>query len=497
MSTGQSKYDALLNPCYQIDWQNSASGKRVAATKRRVRWRFGFSNREAIAKGLTGIECRGEEHEVTLVWSLTSGKRLVIADGREVHFSHGNRLDSKFETSWTMQGGHILKLIAHAAPPLYVPPGFKQFDLLLDGCSYFSMPRIFELGTPRANKFAIVPKKNSNPKAYTNYSLPPNVVSPSHSQRSADERRSSRSSSAGSNDFAQPPSPRDKAEPMDLLSDPTGGQDYLDTTAPQNTQSVDTFAPVEATTQPPSYQAVSNQILTQYGPPQTSAYPALANESHTYYAPQPQQQTYQPQQNHAYYTPQQTYQQHGYQQQPVYHQQPQYAQNAAVVSPDSSMRDEDPGQEVGREQPPSPVALTMEPLSIEEMEARRQPPMSEMERAMKSLVNLEDISETLKTPEQRKVEESKKKNRPNRSEPLPPTAPEWHLGLNPKLGEIKEYAPAKSAPKKEIMRTHAFDPAAAAAGMMVVYGATSVQQQQQYQYYGHHSQQQPVYASYY
>lgn len=113
----------------------------------------------------------------------------------------------------------------------------------------------------------------------------------------------------------------------------------------------------------------------------------------------------------------------------------------------------------------------MEPLTVEELEAREQPELSEMERAVQSLVNLEDITQVNKTPEQIKSERAKPKE--PKSMPMPPTKPDWHLGLSPAIGDVQKYKPAK--PYKEIMRTHVFDPAAAQAGMMVVYGATTVQ----------------------
>eukprot|EP00814_Leptocylindrus_danicus_P001131 CAMPEP_0116029254 /NCGR_PEP_ID=MMETSP0321-20121206/16030_1 /TAXON_ID=163516 /ORGANISM="Leptocylindrus danicus var. danicus, Strain B650" /LENGTH=525 /DNA_ID=CAMNT_0003503595 /DNA_START=21 /DNA_END=1598 /DNA_ORIENTATION=- len=131
-------------PVYQIDFSAVAAGKRVASTKRRVRWRFGFANAAALEAGKTGMECRGEEHDITLVWSITSGKRLVLADGHEVHFS--NNRSSIFEFSWTMKGNHVLKVIAHASPPLSEKPGFRQYDFFINGQSFFSMPKMYRLG---------------------------------------------------------------------------------------------------------------------------------------------------------------------------------------------------------------------------------------------------------------------------------------------------------------------------------------------------------------
>ena len=72
---------------YQIDCQTTKKGKMFAGTKRRICWKFGFSNSEATEQGFSGNDCRGEEHEVVFVWSLTSGKKFVLADGHEVHWS--------------------------------------------------------------------------------------------------------------------------------------------------------------------------------------------------------------------------------------------------------------------------------------------------------------------------------------------------------------------------------------------------------------------------
>ena len=106
--------------------------------------RFGFANADALAQGKTGMECRGEEHDITLVWSITSGKRLILADGHEVHYS--NSRSANFDFSWTMKGGHVLKMVAFASPPLSEKPGFRQYDLFVDGQSFFNFPKMFRIG---------------------------------------------------------------------------------------------------------------------------------------------------------------------------------------------------------------------------------------------------------------------------------------------------------------------------------------------------------------
>lgn len=131
-------------PLYAIDFTAVACGKRIANTKRRVRWRFGFANPDALASGETGTACRGEEHDVTLVWSVTSGKRLILADGQEVHYS--NSRSAVIDFSWTMRGNHVLKVVAHATAPMSVDQGFRQYDFFVDGRSFFSFPKVYRLG---------------------------------------------------------------------------------------------------------------------------------------------------------------------------------------------------------------------------------------------------------------------------------------------------------------------------------------------------------------
>jgi len=137
-----SKWSARF-PVYQIDFSAVACGKNVASTKRRIRWRFGYSNREALDTGETGTACRGEEHEISLVWSLTSGKRLIMANGNEVHYS--TNISNMFEYTWTMKGNHVIKLVAHAAQ-LTGNTNFRQYNIFVDGLSFFDMPKVFELG---------------------------------------------------------------------------------------------------------------------------------------------------------------------------------------------------------------------------------------------------------------------------------------------------------------------------------------------------------------
>ena len=66
MSKAPSRKLSVRFPVYQIDFSAVACGKNVASSKRRIRWRFGFSNKEALDSGETGTACRGEERELCI-----------------------------------------------------------------------------------------------------------------------------------------------------------------------------------------------------------------------------------------------------------------------------------------------------------------------------------------------------------------------------------------------------------------------------------------------
>jgi len=487
-----SKFDMRTNPVYQVDWMNEASGKRLSASKRKIRFRFGFSDIAALQAGATGPACRGEEHEVLLVWSLTSGKKLVTMDGEEVHFSSSGKItENRFETSWSL-GCHTVKIIAHAAPPLFHTPGFKQVDLLIDGLSFFGFTKIFELGTKRGtNSKSMVVRGEESDAAYSNYSLPPSYYQQQSSStassfaqrpslethRISDSDLSSETSSARIEEESTSRAPA--AMVVDILSSPNSSseQDFFES-GPSETSflsaQADEFTPQIVEPEPQSFSMISNQILSAYAPaPANPSMLALANESHTYgyEAPAP---VYTQSQYYNEEPPEQNY----------YQQPPQQQYAPAAVDSNSHPAPVTPF--------PHPVTPTMEPLSIGEMEEREAPQeLSPLEKAVRSLVHLDDITETVETPEQRKFRQQKMEQQPVHSKPLPPTEANWKLGLQPRLGDIKQTAPPKATPTKEIMRTHAFDPAAVQAGMMVVYGAAEEhpgfgyhhQHQQQEQYY--------------
>mmetsp|Transcript_17745 Transcript_17745/g.26474 ORF Transcript_17745/g.26474 Transcript_17745/m.26474 type:complete len:486 (-) Transcript_17745:2020-3477(-) len=151
------------NMLYQIDCCNAASGKTVCMTKRRVRWRFGTTNQDALEHGAVGVDCRGCESDILFSWSITSGKRMIVHDHKEVHYSQGKRAEGKFSFIWSA-GGRMFTLVAYAAPPVQKTHRMcgKQFELLIDNIAFDSLPRIYELGmgmknpSPRVGNSAMI-----------------------------------------------------------------------------------------------------------------------------------------------------------------------------------------------------------------------------------------------------------------------------------------------------------------------------------------------------
>ena len=45
-----------------------------------------------------------------------------------------------------MRGNHVLKVVAHASPPISATPGFRQYDFFVDGQSFFTFPKVYRLG---------------------------------------------------------------------------------------------------------------------------------------------------------------------------------------------------------------------------------------------------------------------------------------------------------------------------------------------------------------
>ena len=132
---------------YQIDHKVIGAGKTLGISKKRITFKFGFANRDALSEGLTGAACRGSEHEVVLVLSLASGKRHVLLDGREVHFSQAEKMSNRgFDFPFSIRipsvGAVQARLLTDSQP------GSQPYNFYINGMSYFHFSKIYELGTP-------------------------------------------------------------------------------------------------------------------------------------------------------------------------------------------------------------------------------------------------------------------------------------------------------------------------------------------------------------
>ena len=146
-----------MTRAYAIDFVSDAAGKHIKSSKYRILFRFGFSpNQYPVLE---------HEHVVTLSWSPVSGKAVLAADGQDVHMSNHfqtatakqrrsglisspksmpHKKQSKFQHNWdlvstdTEEHSHSLEIVACSHQQL---KHRRQFDLLIDGVSYFDLPR--------------------------------------------------------------------------------------------------------------------------------------------------------------------------------------------------------------------------------------------------------------------------------------------------------------------------------------------------------------------
>jgi len=467
------------NLLYQIDFIASTKGKRLSVTKRHISFRFGFADVNAISNGARGMNCRGEEHEVTLTWSLTSGKRTVKFNNTEVHFSTGKR-EMKFDCSFPIQGNHIIKLVAHAAPAVISPTNrFRQFELFHDGLSFFDMPQIFELGGTGQDAVG----NENNAYMQGTYGYPSNVpVLKNLVQNNAHQYSTSdanfvegipanteqlsrhavgtaihpyeaaftneqtltapNSFEYGSQSFTQPP--------------PTQPPNYaMDTSLYTSITPVNEYAP--AIPPPPTYQDRTNQFMNTCEQPSFSqSIITVERESliESEYSPLSEDQN-----DFAQLTPS-NYNSNA----------PAFSFTPPRESAVSSITTPDHTENVIALQdsivPNVDSPKYTEKLSMNSLQGElRNSPQSvrrldELSHAMQNLVNFDDICGPSKSPTKlTMMNEEKSKRHPNTSKGLPPMAAAWNLGTQASLADIKASTTSREAPVKEVMRQTTFNQA--------------------------------------
>lgn len=179
---------------YQVDFSVESKGRHIDSTKRKIAWKFGFAHPPAVFPHLfdanenhiddnngdsggaivpaadpkRGVECRGREHEIVLTWSILTGKAHIYVDSREIYRhepvedSIFNPFSASFHRGFNLpnpkfNGRHRIDIRCYARTPMGAKNmvvddrggKFRQYDLNVDGLSYFTMPPVFELGTER------------------------------------------------------------------------------------------------------------------------------------------------------------------------------------------------------------------------------------------------------------------------------------------------------------------------------------------------------------
>ena len=173
---------------YQIDFQVDNKGRHLDSTKRKIVWKFGFAHPPTVFPHLydkdenymgenapdecaphrKGAECRGREHEIILVWSILTNKAHIYVNSKEIF-----RMDSPYEDYINLNpftgsfrrgfnlpnakynGNHRVDIRCYARTPIGAKDmivddaggKFRQYELTIDGLSFFSMPKLYELGT--------------------------------------------------------------------------------------------------------------------------------------------------------------------------------------------------------------------------------------------------------------------------------------------------------------------------------------------------------------
>jgi hypothetical protein len=485
-----SKYDSLRNPVYQIDYSNEAIGKYIASSKRLIRWSFGFSNSTAITKGKTGVACRGEEHDVVILWSVATGKCRIMYDNKEVYTSIRSgcqKFEWKVETMWNVQGTtHMLKVIANVVPSFSshnrADAKVKQYDLQLDGMSFFDMPKIYELGftkqlTPSEKDSydsstppkTLLPSMNDSRLSINQQPGMPNTTHTSSSRTTIKE-------SVRMNETKASPILADrslenvtdiviKQPEIDLLDLSASSHPVLTNVAKQSNpcnefRNLSSSRPV-----PQMSEQLSPNIITLKQPPS----PASTITSYS-----KEQQILQDQNQPEYVT----VPSHFVQAAPWVEQTSKQGANNETKLPT-----EFHGVRAMTTAQPTLMYQTMQPysfqpttplLSIQQVDSRDDSPCVEIHRAIQTLVNLDDISESMETPQQRlyqQMKQSQKEVNNSKSVPLPPKNPQRFVGTQPTLSMIAQSTISiTTSSTKEVMRSPFLPQFGGTQDMMVVYG---------------------------
>jgi len=487
--------------------------------------RFGYPNKQALDEGRTGNDCRGEEHEVTVVWSIASGKRQITMDGHEVHFTTART--GIVEHSWSSKGNHILKVVCHASPPLSPTPGFRQYELFIDGQSFFRMPRMYEIGikgvadSPRDGVESggenygggDYGRNGGNYGRDSGYSSRPRAPATRNQEEEDLQRAISASLKESQQHLNRAPAPpvAAPAPTMDLFASPAppptpiaDDRSYLsyNTVPTQVGHHQQPYAAAPYPGAPPPPQPYGQPVASapaqgMLALPSTQPMPPAPMPAPP--APMPAAQPMPP----VYGSPPPIATQPSFGGTPQQFAPPPAVPTANLFGPpaDDPFAPKPPSQqditnEILKSYSMSPTSAVPPPAAPEAApaEAAEQPGanlsmtgglmltneadeanLSELEKAMRKLVNVEHIDE----PAEEKVkltmkakEETEFKKAMHKSRPIPPAAHRM-VGSGATLSQIGAVKPKVTSPKEGIMSRPPWDPNAAAQGMLVIRDATS------------------------
>ena len=209
---------------YAVDFHTATTGKHISVTKRHARWRFGFAHIPSLLAHKTGVQCRGMELDIHVIWSITSGKFLLYVNSFPIFqgstaaaaaasFGGGSNgglggggsgggvgvgaARSKLEHSLTLPesvfpGGHLVHIVAWALPSA-APKGHAQFSMTFDGQDYQDFFKLFQLGPTVLQQYQHVLDRvlfhSSNTTTNSKTRAPPSISTHTRSTRLEPSKR--------------------------------------------------------------------------------------------------------------------------------------------------------------------------------------------------------------------------------------------------------------------------------------------------------------------
>lgn len=108
---------------------------------------FGLTDLDAVREGRIGRECRGEEHEVELVGCKKSGRTKIYwnqCNITKLFHPREGRNNGKIDYSWKTCSGETLHIASSGDGK--IASASAQYDLLIDGRNFFTLPSVGGLG---------------------------------------------------------------------------------------------------------------------------------------------------------------------------------------------------------------------------------------------------------------------------------------------------------------------------------------------------------------